>query len=145
MDCSEKIKTNYKIIVGSIVALVLIAGVSAWLFKYFEAFSDMSQVVSKNPIQQQVVDLAKLSETYKLESTKIVSDFLASTEASNADIPALAKQAQNGLLALSLPAEFRQKHLSEVLLLGEIAESAAAGKAEASAAKINELKAMASN
>lgn len=145
MDCTEKIKTHYKIIIGFVVALALIAGVTAWMFKYFEVFSDMSQVVSKNPIQQQVVDLAKLSETYKLESAKIFSDFLVSAGESNADISSLAKQAQNGLLALSLPAEFRQKHLSEVLLLGEIAESAAAGKTEISAAKINELKTIASN
>ncbi|MFA6526605.1 MAG: hypothetical protein WCT26_04315 [Candidatus Buchananbacteria bacterium] len=145
MDCSEKIKTHYKIIISFVVALALIAGVTAWMFKYFEVFSDMSQVVSKNPIQQQVVDLAKLSETYKLESSKIFSDFLVSVGESNADISSLAKQAQNSLLALSLPAEFRQKHLAEVLLLGEIAESAAAGKATISAAKINELKAMVSN
>lgn len=145
MNCSEKIKTHYRVIIGVIVGFILVGGLAAWLFKYFEVFSDMSQVVSKNPIQQQVVDLAQLSETYKLESAKIISDFIASAGESNVDISSLAKQAQKDLLALSLPAEFRQKHLSEVLLLGEIAESAAAGKTAISAAKINELKTIVSN
>ena len=44
------------------------------------------------------------------------------------------------LLSLSLPAEFKQKHLSEVLLLGEIKDAAAADDAAKLNSAISQLK-----
>lgn len=134
------IKTNYKLIVGILIGLAVIGGILAAAMKYFQAFSDMSQVADKNPIQRQAVDLARLSESYKAESAKIISDFLSASASGGSDIAALAAQAQNGLLSLTVSGESRQKHLSEVLLLGEINSMATAGDDAAGlSAKISEL------
>jgi len=140
MLCSPQIKTHFKIIIGVLIGFAVIGGVLALIMKYFQGFSDMSQVVNKNPIQQQAVNLVQLGETYKIDSAKIISDFLAASASGSSDVAVLAAQAQKALLSLTVPGELRQKHLSEVLLLGEIKDLAAAKSTVRLNSKINELK-----
>jgi len=140
MLCSDMIKTRYKLIIGAIVGFAVIGGIAALLLQYFELYSDMGQTVSKNPIQQQAVNMAQLSETYQAESARIISGFLAAAESGSADVAALASEAQKSMLALSLPPQYRQKHLSEVLLLGEIRDAAMSEQSAKASAKIAELK-----
>lgn len=145
MFCPPKIKIDHKIIIGALIGLAVIGGLGAWLMRYFEAFSDVSQVANKNPNQKQAADLAQLSEDYLTASARIISDFLTAAESNPANAGALAQQAQKSLLALSLPAQFQQKHLSEVLLLGKIIDSAAAGQTAIVAEKISELRQASAN
>jgi len=139
MFCPPEITTRHKTIVGALIGLALIGGILLILLRYFEVFSDLGQVANKNPLQQQAVDLARLGENYRIESAKILADFLAATDNQTADIATLADRAQKDLLALSLPAP-DQKHFSEVILLGEIRDLAQAGQREETASKISELK-----
>jgi hypothetical protein len=139
MLSTTHIGTARKVIIGCLIGLLLVAGIWFWVAKYFEAFSDMSQIVSNNPLNQKVADSVKLSDDYQTKSTKILSDYLITT-ATTADLVTLSNNAQAELLNLTLPNEYKEKHLAEVLLLGEIADLAKAENETAAAKKITNLK-----
>lgn len=139
MLCPSRIGVSYKVAISFLIGLLLLGGLAALIIRYFEVFSDLNRTVNKNPAQGQAVDLARLAETYQTESAGILSVFFAAY-GNGADVPAAAKQAQQDLLALSLPAEYKQPHLQAILLLGEISDLAAAGDSSELAGKITELR-----
>ncbi len=122
-----------------IIALVVAVIILAVLLKYF-IFTGIRQTVGNNQSLQRTVDPVQLSETYKAQSSKIISDFLEASGNNGTGIGLLALQAQQKMLALSLPVQFKQKHLAEVLLLGEISDLSASGHNDQAVAKVDELR-----
>jgi len=139
MLCPPRLEIGYKVIIGILIGFLLLGGLAVLVVRYFEVFSDLNQTVNKNPVQSQVVDLARLAEDYRAGSAGIMSIFFTAYD-NGADILAASKQAQQGLLALSLPAEYKQSHLQAILLLGEISDLAAADDNAESAGKVAELR-----
>lgn len=134
-----------RIVIGGLIALALIGG--GWYFwrQYFAVVSDMKQVVNQSPISPKTdavtaVDSAKLNKDYLVQSSKVITDYLAVANSANVDLPALSQTAQADLLNLTLPAQYRAKHLAEVLLLGEIADLMVSGNPKTATKKIADLK-----
>jgi len=140
MNITEKITTGHKIMIGCIIALFCIGGIWLLINKYMQAVADVSQVVNKNPIGQKAVDLAKVEGDYLSKSTKILDDYFLAVDSGQADIIGLSKKAQTDLLNLTLTAQYKEKHLAEVLLLGGIVELAQAGNQTAISKKLKDLK-----
>lgn len=134
-----------RIIIGGLIGLTLISGGWYFLHRYFDVVSDIRLVVNNNPISPQTtvvtaVDTAKLNEEYLAQSSKIITGYLAVASSTNADLPTISKTAQTDLLNLTLPKQYRAKHLAEVLLLGEIADLALSGNPKTATKKIADLK-----
>lgn len=87
------------------------------------------------------VDQSKLAADYKAAADKILAEYLSAAANEPSRLADLSDNAKNSLLALTLPAEFKANHLSEVLLLSEISESVRNGKTSEAQAKFSELKA----
>lgn len=136
------LKASDKIIIIAVLFLVTIFFVGLLIFQYFRGTAKLAQVAeNKNIIkQEEIIDLAKLEADYQIESDRIMIDYLAQIEVENADLIQLTEKAQADLLNLSLPAQFKERHLAEVLLLGEIADLAKKEKTALADKKIQELK-----
>mgnify|MGYP006910161772 CR=1 FL=1 len=141
-----QIKKN-RIIIGGLVALVLILGFGFWLTKYFEVLTDMSQNLSQNPLskrvnelQQSNIDLSKLETDYLSQSQSLVSEYLTQASVAGADLAVLSSDYQAKMLALTLPARYKESHLAQVLLLGEIAELSQDGKTNQAISKLEALR-----
>lgn len=151
MDNLLQLKANHKIIIGAVIGLVIIGGLAALLLKYLSSANGLSQQASKNPLQQAAVNLAETStavdpaqllSAYREQSTAIINDFLQ--QAVNPDnLAASASAAQAKFLALKVPAQYKQQHVAEVLLLGEISNLSKAGQSKAAQKKLAEFKELA--
>lgn len=146
MDNLTKIQKN-RIIIGGLVALLFIFGLGLWLFKYFEVLSDMNQTVSLNPLNKKIsqskqveADLAKLEADYLKQSQALIDQFLAQASTQGVDLTVLANDYQTKMLALKLPVRYKESHLAQVLILGEIAELAQDGQASRALKKIENLR-----
>jgi len=134
-----KIGMKARIAIGALLALLVAAGIWA-LAANRSNVQPLAGETAENTNSRGQVDSVALSESYKAESDRIVADFLAAAQSGTAGVSDLASKAQKDLLALSLPAQFKAKHLAEVILLGKIADSAAAGKIKELESEINELR-----
>jgi hypothetical protein len=126
-----KIKINQKVIIGLLVGLLFLSGILIIAYKYLESFNQTSRILNTNPLGQSEVeeisgvDSEKLANEYLTERNRIVGDFLILTETkSGTDLSLSARETQSQLLNLVLPAEYREAHLTTVLLLSEISELA---------------------
>lgn len=142
MLCCPDLKIDRKIILAVAVAVFIFAGIILIAIRSNKPAATADQLYGQTAIPEQKIDTVKLSNEYQIKSAQILADFFGAYQ-TGGDIAAAAKTAQQDLLNLSLPGEFKQRHLSEVLMLGEIAELSSAGNASALAAKVNELKAIA--
>jgi hypothetical protein len=150
MDEETQIKSNQKIIIGFLVAVLVVFGLWWVAEKYFGLsvdLNDQSRPVLSNSAKQPepAVDLAKLAEDYQTKSAKIFNGYFSGLGATNENLVSLSLVAQDQLLNLNLPVEFKEKHLAEVLLLGEIAEAAQSGQTDSALGKLEELKKLVNN
>ena len=67
-----------KAAIAIIISLLVLGGLWAFLFKYYELYSQVSSNVNKNPMQQEAIDLTKLSVDYYDKSEEITSGYLSS-------------------------------------------------------------------
>lgn len=148
MNNRLQLKTNHKIVIGIVVGLVFLSGLLALIYKYYSVVGDVSQQVSKNPLQEAAANLAQpgpaidsiqLAVDYKQEATAIINSFLEQSVDANS-LAVSSKSAQEKLLVLKVPAEDKAKHLGMVLLLGEISDSAQAGQTKTAQRKLAEFK-----
>jgi hypothetical protein len=147
MDNLIETKKTTLIIVGLVVAVIFLAGLAAFVFKYFEVMNDMNRTFSSNPISHQInkqqqdqISEADLEKAYLADSGRIVNDFLAASAVQNADLAVLSDGARSQLLALTLPAKYKESHLAKVLLLSKITQDAQTGDAQAALKEISKLK-----
>lgn len=150
MDNLIETKKTSRLIVGLAVAVILLFGLAAFAYKYFEVIADMNRTISTNPISHQInerqaaqVNEADLEKAYLEASGKIVADYLAAVAVSGADVVALSESARSQLLALTLPAKYKESHLAKVLLLSKIAQDAQAGKTATASQEIQKFKELA--
>jgi len=136
-----------RLIIGYLVTLLFIAGLWLLVSKYFEILADMNQTVTRNPInqkinqaQQQAVDLAQLEAEYAGASRSLMNEYLIQALVADADLLVLSQDYQAKMLALSLPAKYKESHLAQILLLGEIAELAQEGQTAQALEKVQTLK-----
>lgn len=138
------LKMAHRFIIIVVLALLAIIFVSILSFQYINGSKKISQVAEyKEAVKTTIetpVDPIKLENDYKAKSTEILSVYLANADAKNQNLVSTTEQAQSALLNLSLPTQFKERHLAEVLLLGEITELAKAGNTIAVERKIKELK-----
>ncbi|MFA6594401.1 MAG: hypothetical protein WCT16_04065 [Candidatus Buchananbacteria bacterium] len=154
MENGLKLKINQQaligLLVGLVVLLVVLGGLVLAFYKFYgaatgnadknglpagrieEAAGHLDRVV-------QPADLAKLNAEYVSDFSSITKDFLNQTAVSN-DLAVLARSAQDKLLALKVPTEYKAKHLSVILLLGEIGQLAESGNQTTANKKLTELK-----
>jgi hypothetical protein len=147
-----KIKKNQKVIIGLLIALVFLSGILTLAYKYLESFTQTSRILNTNPIGQSkieevsLVDAEKMANDYLSERNRIVNDFLLMTEVKkDKELSLSARETQSQLLNLVLPAEYRETHLTMVLLLSEISELADSGNEIALTNKIEVLRKLISN
>ncbi|MFA5048853.1 MAG: hypothetical protein WC516_07560 [Patescibacteria group bacterium] len=137
-----KTTVGHKIVIGFLLAIVFVGGISYYLYRYYEIFSEMGQQASRNPLQQQAVDLDKLEQAYRDAFTQIINSYLSLAESNVANLSEQSAQAQQQLLALKVPPsdDFRSKHLATVLALGEIERLAKSGQQDQVTTELTELK-----
>lgn len=141
MICCPDLKIDRKMILAAAVAVFVFAGIILFATRSNKPLINADQPSEQAAAPEQKINPVQLAEEYQIKSAKISDDFFAAYQAGG-DVAAAAKSAQQALLNLSLPAEFKQKHLLEVLKLGEIAELSQAGKTAGLAEKVSELKAL---
>ena len=131
-----------KIIIGFLLGLIFLAGISYYLYRYYEIVTEMGQQVAKNPLQQQAVDLDKMEQDYRSSFTQIIGGYLSSADSNVSNFPEQTVQTQQQLLALKVPpsADFKSKHLTTVLALGEIERLVKNGQKDQVITKLEELK-----
>lgn len=148
MNSPLNLKVDRRLVLAGAVAVFLLAGFILVAMRnnnqaLISSNIDNSQATGQPAVSEKRVDPGQLSYDYSTKSTKILADFF-SAQQSGAEIGAVAKKAQADLLGLSLPGEYRQKHLNEVLKLGEIIDLVASGKTADLDKLVNELKTIAS-
>lgn len=126
------------------ISLLVLGGLWAFLFKYYELYSQVSSNVNKNPMQQEVVDLAKLSSEYQSKSKEITSAYVSNSESFLAagSLSLETEKTRDSLLSLKVPAEAKAKHLAMVLMLEEIDRLAQENNSEKISQKLEEFKAL---
>lgn len=136
-----------QLIIGYLVILIFIAGFWLFVSKYFQLLADVNQTVTRNPINQKIsqmqqenIDLAQLEADYLGAAGGLVSQYLQQASVAEADLFVLSKDYQARMLALSLPAKYKESHLAIVLLLGEIAELSQEGESAKALKKVEALK-----
>lgn len=130
------------------IALLFLAGVVTLAYKYLESSKGVAKVLNTNPISQDVsdldvapVDLNKLNQEYVSQRNAIVGEFLNSVDnVSGAELSSLARQSQSSLLNLTLSSDYRETHLTMVLLLSEIGALADSNNSIALRQKIEVLR-----
>lgn len=125
-----------------IISLLVLGGLLAFLFKYYELYSQVSSNVNKNPMQQEAVDLTKLSADYYSKSGEIISAYLSKSAEflAGGNLSAETEKARDSLLSLKVPAEAKAKHLAMVLMLEEIDRLARDNNSEKATQKIEDFK-----
>jgi hypothetical protein len=141
----KNIATKLAIII--LVGILFVGGVLAFLFKYYELFSEVSSNVNKNPMQQKAVDLAQLETEYQAKSGEIVSNYLhqANDFITAGTMSAETEKARDQLLALKVTADDKAKHLAMVLMLEEIDRLAKANDTDKVNLKLQQLKDLSEN
>ncbi len=150
MDNELKLKLNQIVIIVLMIALLILAGIITLAYKYFESSRGVAKVLNTNPISQDLsdldiapVDLDKLNQEYIFQRNAIVGEFLDSFDiVSGAELSGLARQSQSSLLNLTLSSQYRETHLTMVLLLSEIASLADSGNNIALRQKIEILRSL---
>jgi hypothetical protein len=138
------LKTSHKLIIIITFALLAIFFVGFLFFQFTKGSAKLSQVADHKavikPSIETPVDPIKLESDYKTKSNEILSEYLRDADENNQNLATTTEQAQSALLNLSLPPQYKERHLAEVLLLGEIAELAKSGNTVAVERKIKELR-----
>ena len=142
MDGQSKTKPLLQLFFVSLAVALFLASVFLSFFVANNLAGDwtLKQSIYQSQPQQPTVDLVKLKEDYRRQSVQILRSYLAQKDLS---LPALAQaslKAQGELLNLILPAEDKESHLSEILLLGEIANLAESGNVASVSVKLDQLK-----
>ena len=124
------------------ISLLIIGGLWAFLFKYYELYSQVSSNVNKNPMQQEAVDLTKLSADYYSKSGEITSAYLSKSAEflAGGSLSEETEKARDSLLSLKVPAEAKAKHLAMVLMLEEIDRLARDNNSEKATQKLQDFK-----
>lgn len=132
--------------IGIILALIILFVISVFLFisaskKIDGIKNDVKDNVRQTPIKiEQAVDQEVLKTEYLKKSQDILNDYFLATEQVNSNLADLSASAQSELLNLTLPVAYKEKHLAQVLLLGEIADLEHEGKHQLALNKLNQLK-----
>jgi len=127
------------ILVGLLVGSVLLFILASQ--KLNRLSDDVKDNVGQTPIKiEKVVDQEALAQAYLEQSEKIINDYFSAVQAEGADLAGLSASAQTELLNLTLPASNKEKHLAQVLLLGEIADLERDNKHQMAIDKLNKLK-----
>jgi len=142
MMCRPDLQIDRKMILAAAMAVFVFAGIILLAARSNKPPMDADHPLAQIAAPQPKIDPVRLADEYQDASAKILDEFFSAYQAEE-DVAAAAKSAQQALLALILPGELKQKHLAEVLKLGEIAELSQAGKAAALKAKVSELSALA--
>lgn len=142
----EKNHINPYLTIGIILAIIAIMYLIVVCFNAIKpqpvTDSSLMPLAASSPaVSLTPVDQSKLADDYKVASDKILAEYLSAAANEPSRLADLSDNAKNSLLALTLPAEFKANHLSEVLLLSEISESVRNGKTSEAQAKFSELKA----
>jgi|GEM_PF-2488225 len=145
MDDQLKTKPVSKLLFVSLAVVLFLASsfVAFFLANNLSRNLAANKLIDQTQIQAPTVDLAKLKQDYEQQSVQILRDYLAQTNLSGMALVQASRQAQQDLLNLTLPAEYKNLHLQEVLLLGEIADLAQANNAASAAAKLDQLRQLA--
>ncbi len=132
-----RIATKKKVVTGVIVAVFLLAVV---LLGQDYGGHEGAKVLGQNA--SVAVDSAQLEKDYQADFKKIIGAYLASMAARNLDETALAQTqaSQQRILALKVPAAFKDYHLETVLLLGDIADAITAKNDSAFSTGIKKLE-----
>ncbi len=138
----SKTSVIFRIVAISVLGLVLLGLVWYCAWRYLVVISDVNQLVVKNPIlaTQKPIDVERLNEDYLSQSSQIITEYLAVASSTNPNLAVLSHTAQASLLNLTLPAQYKARHLAEVLLLGEIADLISNGNPKNADKKINDLR-----
>ncbi len=137
---------SVKLSIIIIIGILALGGIMAFLLKYYELFSEVSNNVNKNPMQQQAMadanSAANLAANYKSKSKQIVSSYLDGAQGfiSSGKMSEETEKSRDQLLALKVDEENKSKHLGMVLLLEEIDRLAKSGNTEKINFKLEELK-----
>lgn len=124
------------------VSLLVLGGLWAFLFKYYELYSQVSSNVNKNPMQQEAIDLTKISAEYYEKSGGITSSYIVNSLEflAGGNLSTETEKARDSLLSLKVPAEAKAKHLAMVLMLEEIDRLARDNNSEKAVQKLEDFK-----
>lgn len=124
------------------VVLLFLGGLLVFLLKYYSLYSQVSEQVNKNPLQQQVVDLTELDREYQIKSQKIISAYFENWSQffNEGKLAEETEKTRDELLSLKVTAEAKTKHLAMVLMLEEIKRLAQENNQEKIFQKIEEFK-----
>src|SRR3989339_2177113 len=112
------ISFHAKLAIGLIVGLFILGGFLAFLIKYYELFSSVSQQVNNNPIQQQVNETAQPAVNYREQSKGVIDSYLQQIEADSSvdNLVSATNSVREELLSMRVSADDKAGHLAKVLL-----------------------------
>lgn len=106
-----------------LIVILLIAAV--YLFINSKSVSRTHEIIEENAIKSLGVDLGLLEKSYKIQTKAILLNYARFSEDESLN-PEQVKLAKDQLLALKVPAKFKDLHLSLVLALSKMEEYLAA-------------------
>lgn len=131
-----------KTIIAVLIGAFLVGGLLLFLWQYSSVLGSMSQQVVKNPLQQDAVSLTQIKEDYDINFPRIMDSFLL-VDSATSDFASLASQAKEQILALKVPAIYKNYHLSIVLIFSDLESAIAKGDSSIITMKLSELRKLA--
>lgn len=135
----EKAKSGIFLGLALAVLLAVFACVLAWAWAGRSDGPHGSEAAATAPAEP-LIDAERLSGKYSQQYRQILDDYLSRAQSGSSDLPPATLQAKERLLALTVPAPDRNKHLQAVLLLERMLEALRSGQAGVPELILDELK-----
>jgi hypothetical protein len=128
-------------LLDSLVPLLLILtialGATYLVVGYQAAIShDFGSQLAKQP----VISAAQLENTYQAKLLASLSDYLKTADLADGQFLAKTEQLKNQLLALIVPAKYRDRHLALILSLDKLETESKNGDLKAAAQEIEKIR-----
>lgn len=126
---------------GSTMPLLLVLAIALAVTYFLSGYlSVSSRGFSSSFYRRPAVSATQLENSYHLRLTAIVSDYLARVSAADQNLLAETEQLKNRLLALIVPAKYRDRHLALVLAVDKLETATKNGDSQAAAQEMETIR-----
>ena len=120
-----------------LLILAIALGVTYFIVSYETA---LSHNFGASPVRQPAVSAVQLENIYQAKLTAILGDYLKTADVADQQFLTRTEQLKNSLLALIVPAKYRDKHLALVLSLNKIEIESQNGNLQAAAQEMEKIR-----
>ena len=138
---------SHKVILGILVIFIFFSVLIFILGRYYKIATEVGNQLIKS--DDQTEQITELKENYKFNFSAMLGNYLIEANKSSDLLTDSflnqTREVKQKLLALKVPAELKDYHLSTVLLLENIEKNISSGNNELMVAKLGDLSAIVNN